>query len=342
MGNTFGKKLKIMTFGESHGKALGAVIDGVKSNIKISEKDIQKELDKRKPGQSTVTTQRKEQDKVHILSGIFKGRTTGHPICLVVYNKDADSRIYERWKDVFRPGHADFTYLKRYGIHDYRGGGRASGRETVARVAAGAIAKKLTKAKIFAYTIQVGTIKAKKRDLKEIEKNPLRCPDKEAAKRMQREILKIKKQGDSIGGIVEVTIKNCPPGLGNPVFDKLNADLAKAVLSIGAVKGIEFGSGFKAVEMKGSQHNDQLYKKGKIRTRTNNAGGIVAGISNGEDIIFRAAIKPPSSIAKEQLTIDKKGKKVKIKVSGRHDPCLCPRIAPVIEHMTALVLAGAQ
>jgi chorismate synthase len=341
-GNKFGKNIEIMTFGESHGKAVVVVIDGIKPNIAITEKDIQKELDKRKPGQSRITTQRKETDKIEILSGIFKGKTTGTPICLVIWNKDQDSSRYEELKDIFRPGHADFTFYKKFGIRDYRGGGRSSGRETAARVASGAIAKKLLakkQIKITAYVRQVGNIQAKDIDLEEIEKNPVRCPDKKTAKKMEKLILDTKKADDSVGGIIEVIAENVPAGLGEPVFDKLDADIAKALMSIGAVKGIEIGAGFKAAEMKGSESNDEFTKKGKkIITKTNNSGGILGGISNGMPIIARIAVKPTPSISKGQNTVDKKGKKTKIKIEGRHDPCICPRIVPVVESMFALVI----
>lgn len=340
-GSTIGKKLKITTFGESHGKAIGVVIDGVQPGLNISEEEIQKELDRRKPGQSKITTPRKESDKIEILSGIFEGKTTGTPICMLVWNKDQDSKRYEEIKDLFRPGHADLTYLKKYGIRDYRGGGRSSGRETIGRVAAGALAKKMLKdVKIKAYVKQVGKIKAKTIDLNEIEDNIVRCPDKEAAKLMEKKILEAKSQGDSIGGIVEVVIENPPEGLGDPVFNKLDADLAKALMSIGAVKAVEIGAGIKVAEMHGSECNDQITKKGtKTITKTNNAGGIVGGISNGMPIIARVAVKPTPSISKEQDTVDIKGNKTKISTKGRHDPCICPRVVPVVESMVALVLA---
>lgn len=346
MSSSIGKKFRIMTFGESHGKAVGVVIDGIKPGLKISEKNIQKELDKRKPGQSKVSTQRKEEDKIHILSGIFNGKTTGTPICLVVFNKDADSSKYEKIKKLFRPGHADFTYLKKYGIRDYRGGGRASGRETIGRVAAGAIAKKLLlkkKIKIIAYTKEVAGIKTNKINYSEIEKNSVRCPDKKAAKQMEKAILKAKSQGDSVGGIVEVIVTNIPTGLGDPVFDKLSANIAKALMSIPAVKGIEIGAGFRVAEMKGSECNDLFIKKGnKIITKTNNAGGILGGISTGMPIIARIAVKPTASILKTQKTVDAKGKNKKISVDGRHDPCICPRIVPVVENMMAITIADAM
>jgi chorismate synthase len=344
-GNVFGKDFQIMTFGESHGEAIGVVIDGVKPGLKISEKEIQKELDRRRPGQSKVSTSRKESDKIHILSGIFKGKTTGTPICMIVRNKGAISSDYDLIKDMFRPGQADFTYLKKYGIRDYRGGGRASGRETAGRVAAGAIAKKILskkRVKIQAYTIQVGNEFAKSFDEKEIERNSVRCPDAAAAKRMEKIILAAKANGDSVGGVVEIVARNVPIGLGEPVFGKLDAELAKALVSIGAVKGVEFGAGFAVAELKGSECNDEMRSKaGKVKFKSNNAGGILGGISTGQDIVIRVAVKPTASISVEQDTVDLKGKNKKIKTNGRHDPCICPRIVPVTEAMVALVLADA-
>ncbi len=344
-GNSFGKFFRITTFGESHGKAVGVLIDGVKPNLPFSLDGIQKELNRRRPGQSGVTTPRNESDQVQVLSGVFEGKTLGSPICLLIWNKDQNSKAYESIKDLFRPGHAAFTYLSKYGIQDYRGGGRSSARETAGRVAAGALAKQLLAKRgiqIIAYTKQVGNIVAKNVDVSFIEKNPVRCADEIAAKKMERAILKVKKEGDSLGGVVEAVVKNCPAGLGEPVFDKLEADLAKALLSIPAIKGFEIGSGFASAKMKASEHNDEFYKDkktGKVRTKTNYAGGILGGISNGEDIVVRVAIKPPSSILKPQETVDTKGNKRTIKVEGRHDPCLCPRAVPVIESMIALVIA---
>jgi chorismate synthase len=344
-GNSLGSLFHITTFGESHGKAVGVVIDGVKPNLPLSEADIQKELNRRRPGQSAVTTSRAEADEVQILSGVFEGKTLGTPICFLVYNKDQNSKAYDAIKDLFRPGHAAYTYLSKFGIQDYRGGGRSSGRETIGRVASGAVALKILSNRginITAYTKEVGNIKAKTIDFSEIEKNPVRCPDPVAAEKMRKKILSIKNEGDSIGGIVEAVVTNCPIGLGDPVFDKLEADLSKALMSIPAIKGVEIGSGFAAAKMKGSENNDAFYKDkktGRIRTRTNNAGGILGGISNGEDIVLRVAVKPPSSIPKGQETVDIKGRKQIIKVEGRHDPCLCPRVVPVVESMIALVLA---
>jgi chorismate synthase len=329
-GNTFGKHFRITTFGESHGKAIGVVIDGVRPGLHIDTTYIQRELDRRRPGQSKVTTARSETDQAEVLSGVFEGKTLGTPICMVIWNKDQKPEAYEKIKNVFRPGHASYTYLAKYGVSDYRGGGRSSGRETAARVAAGAIAKSLLEkrgVKIYAYTKEVGSIKAKTIHLKQIERNPLRCPDPVAAKKMERLVLKMKKEGDSVGGIVEIVVKNPPVGLGEPVFDKLEADLAKALMSIGAVKG--------------SISNDPMYydkRLKRVRTRTNNAGGIAGGISNGEDIVLRIAVKPASSIATEQETITVNGKSAKISVEGRHDPCICPRVVPVAESMVALVL----
>ncbi|MBM2841949.1 MAG: chorismate synthase [Bacteroidetes bacterium] len=343
-GNTFGKNFRITTFGESHGKAIGVVIDGVKPGLRIDTKYIQRELDRRRPGQSKVTTSRSEADQVEILSGVFEGKTTGTPICMVIWNMDQKPQGYEKIKNIFRPGHAGYTYLAKYGVSDYRGGGRSSGRETAARVAAGALAKSMLEkrgVKIYAYTKEVRGIKAKTINLKEIERNPLRCPDPVAAKRMERLVLRMKKEGDSVGGIVEILVKNPPVGLGEPVFDKLEADLAKALMSIGAVKGFEVGIGFAAARLKGSENNDAMYfdkASGRIRTRTNNAGGISGGISNGEDIIMRIAVKPTSSIATEQKTVTAEGRSARISIEGRHDPCICPRIVPVAESMVAIVL----
>jgi chorismate synthase len=344
-GNSIGSLFRITTFGESHGKAVGVLIDGVHPNLPISEADIQKELDRRRPGQSSVTTPRNEADQVQILSGVFEGKTLGTPICLLIFNKDQNSKAYDSIKDLFRPGHAAYTYLSKYGIQDYRGGGRSSGRETAGRVAAGAVARKILALRgisIVGYTRQVGNIVAKTVDESFIEKNPVRCPDPVAAEKMMRKILSVKKDGDSIGGVVEVVVKNCPAGLGEPVFDKLEADLSKALMSIPALKGVEIGSGFSSSKMRGSEHNDEFYKdkkSGKIRTKTNFAGGILGGISNGEDIVLRVAVKPPSSILKSQETVDTKGRKRTIKVEGRHDPCICPRVVPVAESMVALVIA---
>ncbi|MFH1586475.1 MAG: chorismate synthase [Candidatus Diapherotrites archaeon] len=344
-GSSLGKMFKIVTFGESHGKAIGVVIDGVKAGLKISESDIQKELDRRRPGQSRVSTQRREKDKVEILSGIFKGKTLGTPICLLIRNRDVKSKDYEKLKNIFRPGHAGYTYLKKFGIRDYRGGGRASGRETAARVAAGAVAKKIlgkSKIKIIGHAIEIAGIKARKFNVKDIEKNPVRCADKKAAKKMEQKILSAQKRGDSVGGIVEIIAKGVPVGLGEPVFGKLDAELAGALMGIPAVKGVEIGAGFEAANMNGSQDNDQIRGiKGKAKFLSNNAGGILGGISTGQDIIVRIAVKPTPSISLKQKTIDENGKNRKIRVLGRHDPCIVPRVVPVAEAMIALVLADA-
>ena len=342
-GNEFGKNFRIITFGESHGKAIGVVIDGIKAGLKISANDIQKELDRRRPGQSKLTTQRKESDSVEILSGIFEEKTLGTPICLLVRNKDYRSKNYSAIKDLFRPGHAGYTYFIKYGRRDYRGGGRSSGRETIGRVAAGALTKKILNKQgieIIGYVKEVAGIKAKKINLKEIEKNPVRCPDKKAAQQMEKAILNAKKTGDSVGGIVEVIVKGVPAGLGEPVFDKLDAELAKALMSIGAVKGVEVGAGFEAAKMKGSQCNDEMRTvNGKVKFLSNNSGGILGGISNGNNLIIRIAVKPTASISKKQRTVNEKLKNTMITVEGRHDPCICPRVVPVAESMVALTLA---
>ncbi|MFA5878929.1 MAG: chorismate synthase [Candidatus Margulisiibacteriota bacterium] len=341
-GNTFGKIFKITTFGESHGAALGVVIDGVPSNIELTIEDIQKELQRRRPGQSAITTPRNEADQVEILSGIFDGKTLGTPIALIIKNQDCNSKDYTELKDVFRPGHADLAYQLKYGIRDYRGGGRSSGRETVARVAAGAIAKKILTqygVKIIAYTKSIGEISVQQIDLNEIENNIVRAPDLQAAVLMIQKINELKADGDSIGGVVEAVIKHCPVGLGEPVFDKLEAVLGHALFSIGAVKGIEFGLGFEAAKLKGSEHNDSFtYHDNKIVSQHNFAGGILGGISTGEDIFLRLAIKPTPSIAKKQVTVDTDFQGKELEIHGRHDPCLCPRIVPVIEAMIAVTL----
>lgn len=337
-GNSFGQLFRITTFGESHGGGVGVVIDGVPPNIEITEAEVQRELDRRKPGQSDITTPRKEPDLVHFLSGIFNGKTTGTPLMMVLYNTDADPSAYNEIKDKFRPGHADFTYLKKYGIRDWRGSGRASGRETAARVSSGALAKKILLTRgisVIAYTIRSAGISVSAYDPEAIEKNAIRACDLDAAKLMIERISEIKDREDSAGGIIECRITGTPPGLGEPVFDKLDAELAHAVLSIGAVKGIEFGKGFQAADMLGHEHNDEMSKEGFA---TNNAGGIIGGISTGEEIIFRLPVKPTSSISREQQTIDIHGNATPIRTEGRHDACICPRIIPVVEAMTAIVL----
>jgi chorismate synthase len=341
-GNSFGKIFKISTWGESHGPGIGVVVEGCPAGLPLKVKDIQKELDRRKTGQSKVTTARKETDEVRILSGVFQDKTTGTPIGLWIENQDADSSKYELIKDLFRPGHADYTYHMKYGFRDYRGGGRSSARETAGRVAAGAIAKKLLarrRIKVIGYSKQIGPIVAQKIDYNEIENNIVRCPDKAAAEKMVEHIMKLRKKGDSTGGIIEVVAQGVPAGLGEPVFDRLDADLAKAVMSLPAVKGVEIGIGFEAATLSGSQCNDEFVKSGKkIVTKTNNAGGILGGISNGMDIVLRLVVKPTSSILKEQDTVTVKGKKAKIRVEGRHDPCVSPRAVPIAEAMVALTL----
>ncbi|GIW23612.1 MAG: chorismate synthase [Candidatus Sericytochromatia bacterium] len=345
-GNSFGKIFRITTFGESHGNSIGVVIDGCPSNLDIDLDFIKKELNRRKPGQSEITTSRKEDDEIEILSGIFNGKTIGTPISIIVKNKDFREKDYYHIYDKFRPSHADYTYYSKYGIRDYRGGGRASARETIARVIAGAIAKIILRKyniSVIAYVSQIGDIALEKNykelDLNNIESNIVRCPDNETATKMIELIKNIKKEGDSIGGIITCVVFNVPVGLGEPVFDKLNADLAKAIFSINAVKGFEIGSGFNSVYMKGSEHNDIFYNDNNIiKTKTNYSGGIQGGISNGEDIYFRVAFKPVATILKEQNSIDIKGNEVIIEGKGRHDPCVLPRAVPIVEAMTALVI----
>lgn len=347
-GNSFGEIFKITTCGESHGGAVAVIVDGCPPHIEITEAEIQTEMDRRKPGQSAITTPRAESDIIHILSGVFEGKTTGTPILLLAYNKDARSEDYNELKKVFRPSHADYTYLEKYGIRDYRGSGRASARETLARVAAGSIARKCLKEKlnieILSYVEQVGGIRsnidASKVSIAEVEANIIRCPDKDVALQMIKLVEKVRDAGDSIGGVIKCIIKNVPTGLGEPVFDKLHADLGKAMLSINAVKGFEIGSGFAGVEMPGSQHNDAfiLDENNKVTTRTNHAGGIVGGISNGEDIYFRVAFKSVSTINKEQSTLNLQHEAVSLKAEGRHDPCVLPRAVPVVDAMAAVVI----
>lgn len=346
-GNTFGQLFKITTFGESHGLAVGCVIDGMPPNFELSESDIQAELNKRKPGQNNLTTQRQEKDQVKIMSGVFEDKTTGAPILLLINNEDKRPEDYLNFKDLFRPSHADFTYQVKYGIRDWQGGGRASARETVARVAAGAVAKKFLQEKagveFLTFIESIGDIKTKinYQEVKagDIENSPVRCPEPKASQEMAALIEKTKAEGDSIGGVVFGVIKKAPVGLGEPVFDKLSADLAKAMLSIGAVKGFEYGSGFAASAMKGSQHNDEFYMQGdQVRTKTNNSGGIQGGISNGEDIYFRVVFKPTATIAKNQNTVGLNGQAAVIKAGGRHDPCVAIRGVAVVEAMAALVI----
>jgi chorismate synthase len=346
-GNTFGTLFRITTWGESHGSAVGVVIDGCPAGLPLNEADIQKELNRRRPGQSDITSPRKEEDKAEILSGVFSGKTTGTPVSIMVKNRDVDSSKYEELRSTPRPGHADLTYELKYGFRDFRGGGRASARETVGRVAAGAVAKKILAfhgVEILGHVVELGGIRARSVDIEELrkntEKNPVRCADLEAAEEMQAMIHTVISEGDSLGGIVEIIGIGIPAGLGEPVFDKLSAEIAKALMSIGAVKGVEIGAGFKCALMRGSQMNDPIaIKDGKITTLTNNAGGILGGISNGEPVICRIAVKPTPSISKEQRTIDMSSmEERKIKISGRHDPSILPRIVPVAEAMFALVL----
>ena len=338
-GNTFGKIFKVTTFGESHGKALGCIIDGCPPNLKIDESDIQRDLDRRKPGQSKYTTQRKEDDKIEILSGVFNGLTTGTPIALLIYNKDHKTKDYSEIKNKFRPGHADFTYQKKYGIRDYRGAGRSSARETVARVAAGAIAKKylskINKTKIFGYVSQLGEIKAESIKISDIEKNPFFFPDKKKILQLEEYLTGIRKSGDSIGAKVTIIGKNIPIGLGEPVFDKLDALLAQGMMSINAVKGVEIGAGFDVVSQKGSEARDEITPKGFL---SNFSGGTLGGISTGQDLHVNIALKPTSSILIPGKTIDQKNKPTTIRTKGRHDPCVGIRAVPIAEAMMALTL----
>lgn len=348
-GNSFGELFRISTFGESHGGAVGVVLDGCPPGLALTEADIQAQLDRRKPGQSDITTPRKEEDTIHILSGVFEGYTTGTPILLLAYNKDVRSSDYDELKKVFRPSHADFTYLAKYGLRDWRGSGRASARETLGRVAAGAIAMKFLHEtlgiEIVSYVEQVGPIQSsvdyENVSVEDVEKNVVRCPDESAAQEMCNLIQTVQAEGDSIGGIIRCVIKNVNPGLGEPVFDKLHADLGKAMLSINAVKGFEIGLGFNAVHLRGSQHNDAFITndEGEVTTRTNNAGGVLGGISTGQTITFRVAFKPVATISKEQDTVTLDGKPVKLEAKGRHDPCVLPRAVPIVDAMAALVLA---
>ena len=341
-GNSFGNLFKLATFGESHGIAIGGVIDGCPAGLKLDFDAIQHEMNRRKPGQSKIVTQRKEPDTVEFLSGIFEGQTTGTPIGFVIKNANQKSKDYSHIKDVYRPSHADYTYDQKYGVRDYRGGGRSSARETACRVVAGAIAKQLLKdVKINAFTSSVGKININQPyqnlDFSKIESNAVRCPDEAIAEKMITLIKDIKKEGDTIGGTVTCVLQNVPVGLGEPVFDRLHAELGKAMLSINAVKGFEYGSGFCGVEMKGSEHNDIFNSDGT--TKTNLSGGIQGGISNGEDIYFRVAFKPVATIMQKQQTIDAKGNELEMQGKGRHDPCVVPRAVPIVEAMAALVLA---
>lgn len=339
--NTYGEIIRVTTFGESHGPAIGAVLDGVRPGIPISEEIIQRELDRRRPGQSALVTRRKESDQVHLLSGVFEGKTTGAPIGMVIYNEDPKSQHYNEIKDLFRPGHADWTFYKKYGIRDHRGGGRSSGRETACRVACGAIAKEILKQRgvtVVAHAVEVAGIAAETRDYAAIERNPVRCADPVAAEKMEKTILAARKDRDSVGGIIQLDILGVPAGLGDPVFAKLDARLTAGLMTIGAVKGVEIGLGFQLARLRGSESNDNMANG---RFLSNHAGGILGGISTGETIVLRVAVKPTSSIAKPQRTLDTQGENRTIEVHGRHDPCIVPRAVPVVENMAALTLLDA-
>lgn len=347
MGNVFGKLFKISTWGESHGPGIGVVIDGCPPRVQIDLDEIQKELARRRPGQSRITTQRKEADDVELLSGVHEGLSTGAPIALLVRNKDARSAAYDHLKEVYRPSHADFTYQEKYGIRTWQGGGRASARETIGRVAAAAIARRILRdahgTEILAYVKRVhdieATVDCATVGLADVESNAVRCPDADAAKRMITRIEEVRKDGDSVGGVVEMVARNIPPGLGSPVFDRLEADLAKAMLSLPATKGFEIGSGFSGTFLRGSEHNDSFYlDEGRVRTRTNRSGGVQGGISNGEDIVLRVAFKPTATINKEQTTVTTSGEEATLRAKGRHDPCVLPRAVPMVEAMGGLVL----
>jgi chorismate synthase len=345
-GNIFGRLFRITTFGESHGPAIGVIIDGCPAGITVDVDFIQSELDRRRPGQSRIVTQRDEDDHFEILSGVFENKTTGTPICFILRNKDQKSRDYDQMADKYRPSHADYTYQIKYGIRDYKGGGRSSARETAARVAAGAIAKQFLahyNIKIIAHVSQVGHISAPSVAIPNpliIEQNPVRCADPDTAVKMESYIKEIRKSGDTVGGKVSCLITGCPPGLGSPVFDKIHADLAKAMMGINAVKGFEYGSGFDSVSMKGSEHNDAFYTEdGEVRTRTNFSGGIQGGITNGMPMYFNVAFKPVATIPQNQETIDTDGNQATIIGKGRHDPCVVPRAVPIVEAMAALVIA---
>jgi chorismate synthase len=348
MGNTFGQFFRVTTFGESHGGGIGVVIDGCPPKIDISDADIQRELDRRRPGQSNITTQRKEEDRCEILSGVFDRQTLGTPIAIIVRNKDARAEDYAEIATKFRPSHADFTYEAKYGIRNWQGGGRASARETIGRVVAGVVAKKTLSTLyprfgIVAYVAQIHEIVAKinrsRITMKEVEKNAVRCPDAGTAKKMVALIERIRDEGNSVGGVIECVVRGIPAGLGEPVFDKLEADLAKAMMSLPATKGFEIGSGFAATRMRGSEHNDPFeMRDGKIRTTTNNSGGVQGGISNGEEVYFRVAFKPTATIAREQKTVSASREQTKLAARGRHDPCVLPRAVPIVEAMAALVL----
>jgi chorismate synthase len=343
-GNSFGQAFRLTTWGESHGPAVGCTVDGCPAGLALDPADIQRELDRRRVGQSRVTSARQEPDEVQILSGVFEGRTTGTPISMLVFNTNARSQDYDDIKDLYRPGHADFTWDAKYGFRDYRGGGRSSARETIGRVAGGAVAKLLLAsvgARVLAYTLSLGELRAQVIDEDEIERNPMRCPDPEVAAQMVARVEQARRDRDSLGGVVELRARGVPAGLGEPVFDKLQADIGKALFSIPAIKGVEFGEGFGAALMRGSEHNDPFLRRadGSIGTATNHHGGILGGISTGEEIVVRLVAKPLASIAQEQQTVDRDGNAAPIVVKGRHDPTALPRLVPVAEAMVALVLA---
>lgn len=342
-GNSIGKLFRVMTFGESHGEAIGGIVEGCPAGLVLDFDKIQTELERRKPGQSSIVTQRKETDKVRFLSGIFQGKTTGTPIGFIIENNNQHSEDYNHIQNAYRPNHADYTYDKKYGFRDYRGGGRSSARETACRVVAGAIAKQfLSQIKITAYVSAVGNLSLKNEnyeelDFSQIENNPVRCPDADLAIQMEEYIKQIRKQGDTIGGIITCVIQNVPAGLGEPVFDKLHAELGKAMLSINAVKGFEYGGGFSSIHKKGSEYNDIFTTRGT--TQTNNSGGVQGGISNGMDIYFRVAFKPVATIMQPQKSIDREGNEVEVIGKGRHDPCVVPRAVPIVEAMAAITIA---
>ena len=344
--NTYGQHFRITTFGESHGPAIGVIIDGCPAGMEFDESLIRRELDRRKPGQSRITTQRQEEEDFKVLSGVFEGKTTGTPIAIVIENQDQRSKDYAHIKDSFRPSHADYTYDVKYGIRDYRGGGRSSARETAARVAAGAVAKMLLQRSgitVHAFVSQVGNLRAPDYttlDLTKTEENIVRCPHPETAEKMISLIDQVRLDQDTVGGVVTGLIKNLPAGLGEPVFDKFHAELGKAMLGINAVKGFEYGSGFDGVQLRGSLHNDEFVKDGeRIRTKTNHSGGVQGGITNGEEVYFNVAFKPVATIMQDQQSVDKDGKAVTVSGKGRHDPCVVPRAVPIVEAMAALVAA---
>ena len=349
MGNTFGHLYRVTTWGESHGGGVGAVVDGCPPKIALSEKDLQPDLDRRRPGQSKIVTPRKEADRCAILSGVFDGQTLGTPISVWVRNEDGRPEAYKEMQTIFRPSHADYTYQAKYGIRNWQGGGRTSARETIGRVIGGSVARKMfrqlvPRLSVTAFVRQVGTLVARaeagKVSAKEVESNIVRWPEAKEAEQVVRLIERVRSEGDSLGGVVECIVRGCPVGIGEPVFDRLEADLAKAMMSLPATKGFEIGSGFAGVRMRGSEHNDEFYLEGKkVRTRTNRSGGVQGGISNGEDIIFRVAFKPVATLAQVQKTVDAKGRQVELKARGRHDPCVLPRAVPMVEAMTLLVLA---